>query len=61
MAKVYSLRDMKREMRGDEQKACKKQGKIALKWFDLVKSTKPPEFGKVKHSKLFRTLDGNGI
>ena len=24
MAKVYSLRDMKREMRGDEQKAFKK-------------------------------------
>ena len=34
MAKVYSLKDMKREMRGDKQKACKK-GKIALKLVDL--------------------------
>ena len=37
MAKVYSLRDMKREMRGDEQKAYM-MGKIALKLFDLVKT-----------------------
>ena len=44
---VYSLRDMKREMRGDKQKACKK-GKIALKLVDLY-------FGKLKHSNLFRT------
>ena len=44
---VYSLRDMKRKMRGDKQKACKK-GKIALKFVDLY-------FGKLKHSNLFRT------
>ena len=31
---VYSLRDMKRETRGDKQKACKK-GKIALKLVDI--------------------------
>jgi hypothetical protein len=41
---VYSLRGMKREMSGDEQKACKK-GKIALKLVDLY-------FGKLKHSNL---------
>ena len=40
---VYSLRDMKREMRGDKQKACKK-GKIALKMVDLyVEAFKPIE------------------
>ena len=43
MTKVQSLRDMKREMRGDKQKACKK-GKIALKLVDLyVEAFKPIE------------------
>ena len=48
MTKGYSLRDMKREMRvGGGQKACKNPPEMALKLFDLfdlVMTTKPPEF-----------------
>ena len=40
---VYSLRDMKREMRGDKQKTCKK-GKIALKLVDLYVEAFKPSF-----------------